>query len=440
MGIAADSVRTYFFRIATLIVGFLMGILTARFLGPTGKGEFSLALLAGSLYTNLFGNLGGAITYQITRLKQPARTVFLTASVYGWGVGLLTLAGFFVFTLLVPGFRPGIYWYVALNAPLLVALTNLSGTWLGLNRITAVNWLGLSSGIILLVAMLIGYFGFRMKLGPSLACWVGAQALVVAGGLWCLRRIWWPLAQKEFRFQLLVDMLGFGWQLGLINLITFLNYRIDMFLVAKFLGPRNLGFYSIAVSAAEMLWFTSSAIGTSIYARVGVAEPDQAGRLTARAARHTLFINIILGLLIWGAVELFLPIIYGEIYRPALAPFRILLPGVLAYGLAGIFSTYFANQLGQPKFSLLVSFISMCVNLGISLWLIPRMGMTGGAWATAISYLSAIVILIGFFHRKSGLGFREVLLINRGDFEDYRCLGITISHYLLRKIGWKKNG
>jgi O-antigen/teichoic acid export membrane protein len=440
MGIAADSVRTYFFRIATLITGLLMGILTARFLGPTGKGEFSLALLVGSLYTNLFGNLGGAITYQITRLKQPARTVFITASVYGWAVGLLTVAGFLAFTLLVPGFRPGIYWYVALSAPFLVALTNLSGTWLGLNRITAVNWLGLSSGIILLLAMIIGYFGFQMKLGPSLACWVGAQVLAVAGGLWGLRRIWWPPAQKEFRFQLLVDLLGFGWQLGLINLISFLNYRIDMFLVAKFLGPRNLGFYSIAVSAAEMLWFTSSAIGTSIYARVGVAEPDQAGRLTARAARHTLFINIMLGLLFWGAVELLLPIVYGEIYRPSLTPFRILLPGVLAYGLAGIFSTYFANQLGQPKFSLLVSLISMGINLGISLWLIPRMGMTGGAWATAISYLSAIAILIGFFHRKSGLGLREVLLINRGDLEDYRCLGITISHYLLRKIGWKKNG
>ena len=437
MGIAADSARTYLFRIATLITGFLMGVLTARFLGPAGKGDFSLILLVSSLYTNIFGNLSGAITYQMTRLKRPPQVVFNTANLYGWAVGGLTILGFWAFTRLFPGFHLNLYWFVALNAPFVLALTNLSGTFLGLNRVTAVNWLGLASGIILLILMTVGFFGFKMGTSGAATCWVVAQILTVAGGLWISRRFWWPLERRSFQPALLRQMLGFGWQLGLINLVTFMNYRVDMFLVAKFLGSKKLGFYSIAVSGAEMLWFTSSAIGTAIYARVGMEEHEAASRLTARAARHTLMINIILGLLMWVAFELLMPLIYGEVYRPSLVPFRILLPGVLAYGLAGIFSTFFANQLGKPKFSLLISFISMSINIAVSFIFIPRIGMTGGAWATTSSYIISIVVLLVIFCRQTKLPMKELLFINEDDIADYRSLARSCAAYLKRRLHWE---
>ncbi len=436
MGIAADSVRTYLFRIATLVTGFIMGVMTARFLGPAGKGDFSLVLLVSSLYTNVFGNLNGAVTYQITRLKRPPQEAFNTANTYAWLVAAVSLVAFWLVTLFMPEYRGSSYWYVALCAPFTLTLTNLSGMLLGLNRVTTVNWLGLTSGLILLSAMAIGYFLLKMGVRGTLACWVVAQALTVLGGLWIARRIWWPPFRERLNLKLLREMLGFGWQLGLINLVTFLNYRVDMFLVAKFLGSRRLGFYSIAVSGAEMLWFTSSAIGTAIYARVGMVEHEAASRLTARAARHTLIINVILGLLMWAAFELLLPVIYGEVYRPSIVPFRILLPGVLAYGLAGIFSTFFANQLGKPKFSLLISFISMAINIIVSTLLIPRVGMIGGAWATTTSYIISIIVLITIFCRKTGLSVREVLLINQADTEDYKLLWQTIKNYLLRKFRW----
>ncbi|TCL61804.1 O-antigen/teichoic acid export membrane protein [Hydrogenispora ethanolica] len=434
MGIATDSVRTYLFRIATLTIGFIMGVLTARFLGPAGKGDFSLILLVSSLYTNVFGNLSGAITYQISRLHRPPQLVFTTANVYSWVVGVLTILGFWCFTSLFPESHLNLYWFVALNAPFVLALTNLSGTYLGLNRVVVVNWLGLTSGAILFVFMTLGFFGLKMGLRGTAICWVTAQILTVAGGLWVSRRIWWPFERRNVQPGLLREMLSFGWQLGLINLVTFLNYRVDMFLVAKFLGSRQLGFYSIAVSGAEMLWFTSSAIGTAIYARVGMVEHEAASRLTARAARHTLVINMVLGFLMWLGFEFLLPFVYGEIYRPSLVPFRILLPGVLAYGLAGIFSTFFANQLGKPKFSLLISSISMSVNIIVSLLLIPRLGMSGGAWATTLSYIISIMVLLGIFCRQTKLPLRELLMITQKDLDDYRLLVKNIIAYLKRKF------
>ena len=433
MGIASDSFRTYIFRIATMVMSLGMGIMTARFLGPAGKGIFSLALLINSFYATAFGNLNGAMTYQISRLRESPRRVFVTASFYGWGIGLLTIASFWVYTILVPDFKPGYLWLVVLNTPFTLAVSTLSGTFLGMNKVSSVNWQGFFSGFILLLLFAIGYFGFKMDVNTTLVCWLISQVLVVLGGLWVSRPLFLPLSKDSFHPGLLKKMLGFGWQLGLINLVTFLNYRVDMFLVTKFLGTKNLGFYSIAVSGAEFLWFTSSAIGTAIYARIGMAEEGQAGLLTARAVRHTLLINILLGLGIWGAFEFLLPIVYGEIYRPSLVPFRILLPGVLAYGLAGIFSTYFANQLGKPKFSLLISFISMTINIIISFILIPKIGMAGGAWATTISYLFSITLLIVIFCRKTHLRWSDLFLISKADLADYQLLGQNLLDYFRRK-------
>ena len=229
-------------------------------------------------------------------------------------------------------------------------------------------------------------------------------------------------------------MLKFGWQLGLINLITFLNYRVDMFLVAHFLGKGQLGFYSIAVSLAELLWFTSTAIGTAIYARMGMADLQQAGLLTAKAVRHTLFINLLCGVALWVGAEVFLTLIYGEVYRPALVPLRILLPGVLAYGLAGIFSAFFTNQLGRPRVALCISLMAMLLNILVCLVLIPQLGIAGGAWATTISYLVAIGVLIGIFLKQTKLSWREVFWLNRDDWADYRKLAGNVGAYLSQRL------
>ena len=187
MGIATDSLRTYLFRIANLTVGFLSGVLTARFLGPEGKGTFTLALLIGTLYSNIFGNLGGAITYQLTRLQARPQPVFLTASVYGWVIGLATIGGFWLYTLLAPEFEPGFWWLVVLNAPLLLTLTNLNGFFMGLNRISILNWLSFGSGLILLLCLSIGFLGFGIGVKLALAGWVLAQLLMVGWGYWISR-------------------------------------------------------------------------------------------------------------------------------------------------------------------------------------------------------------------------------------------------------------
>ena len=434
MSIATNSIRTFIFRIITGINGFLIGVATARLLLPAGKGYYTLIFLVYGIFVLIFGNLSGAITYAITRQKQDPRAVFVTASLYSIGVGLLTILGFWIFTRTLSRPIPGFIWVVVCFAPVGLFLTNVSGLFQGLNRIITLNWIGMISGFVQMLLLASGFLGIRVTVKVAVLFWAISQLVTLSGGIWVSRSYWLAPLKQVFQAPLLKQMLKFGWQLGLVNIVAYLNYRVDMFLVERMVGTEKLGLYSVAVNGSEILWYTSTAIAVAICAPVGVASTEQAGRITAKAVRHTLVVNLLLGITLWAGFEFMLPVIYTNLYMPSLAPFRILLPGVMAYGLAGIFSTYFTNQLGKPKIPLLISALSMSLNVVICLILIPRLGMAGGAWATTISYLLAIGLLIRLFMKNAKISLVELFTINQDDIDDYKQLWESGRKFLAQKV------
>jgi O-antigen/teichoic acid export membrane protein len=433
MSIATNSLRTYVFRIATGISGILIGIFIARFLGPAGKGYYSGVFLFYNTFTVIAGTLGPAITYQISRLKVSPKVVFLTASLYSCGVGILAIIGFWVFTLFKPGFHPGMIWLVVSVTPLTLIVTNLNGLFQGLNRIITLNWIGIAAGFLQLTLLCIGFLGFRINVQVAIIFWLVGQLTTFIAGLWVSREFWWPLHLHLVSFPLLKELLTFGSQISLGSLIGILNSRIDSFLVLAFLRTKQYGLYSVAVNAAELLWYASGAISVAICAHVGTATLKRAGQLTAKAVRHTLLINIPLAVLMWS-VSWFIPFVYGERFAASMLPYQIMLPGILAYSIASIFSTYFTNQLGKPKFPLLISTVSMLIDLGVSLLLIPRWGLLGGALANTLSYCLSISLLIAIFCKKAGISLVELFRITQEDIADYKILWDTVRHSLRRKF------
>ncbi len=434
MSIATNSLRTYVFRIATGISGILIGILIARFLGPTGKGYYSGVFLFYNTFTMVAGTLGPAVTYQITRLKTSPKTVFLTASLYSSAIGVLAIISFWVFTLFKPGYHLGMIWLVVSVTPLTLIVTNLNGLFQGLNRIITLNWIGIAAGFLQLILLCIGFLGFRINVQIAIVFWLIGQLTTFMAGLWVSREFWWPPQFQYVSFRLLKELLTFGGQISLGSLIGILNSRIDSFLVLAFLKTKQYGLYSVAVNAAELLWYASGAISVAICAHVGSATLKRAGQLTAKAVRHTLLINIPLAALMWS-VSWLIPLVYGERFTTAMLPYRIMLPGILAYSIASIFSTYFTNQLGKPKFPLLISTISMLIDFGLSVLLVPRWGLVGGALANTLSYCLSISLLIAIFCKKAGISVVELFRITQEDIADYKILWETIRHSLSRKIG-----
>ena len=190
-------------------------------------------------------------------------------------------------------------------------------------------------------------------------------------------------------------------------------------MVEVLLGQRELGIYAVGVRVAEGLWFFSQAIMTATYASIGALTREESARLTARGMRHSLFIIGVIAAALLVVADPLLRLLYTDAYHAAVAPFRWLVPGIAAYGLASVLSAYYTNQRGHPHVPLVIAGLSTLLNLTACVTLIPLLGLSGAAIASTIGYTVAIVAGLIAFQRSTRLPWREILLINGSDLRDY---------------------
>jgi len=64
--------------------------------------------------------------------------------------------------------------------------------------------------------------------------------------------------------------------------------------------------------------------------------------------------------------------------------------------------------------------ISLGVNIPLNLWLIPRWGISGAAFASTVSYIIGTLVIISIFVKISHKSWGEILIIKKTDFQEYK--------------------
>jgi Na+-driven multidrug efflux pump len=70
--------------------------------------------------------------------------------------------------------------------------------------------------------------------------------------------------------------------------------------------------------------------------------------------------------------------------------------------------------------NLVTQAFSVLLNILLNLWLIPRYGILGAAWASLVSYSCEAVLITSVFVSGSGRTLRQLFVPQRADFESYR--------------------
>lgn len=415
-----DSALNLAARVLAVLLGAALMLLTAR-LGTVPQGAFALFVAAEAVLLAALSGFGVVLARQVSHhghAPGPAATAALVTSVMA-GLGLAAVLG--IGAWLSPGAvspaGPGrsagvglgggdsILPWLALAAPLLFVPANLSGVWLGQSDMKALARLMLAPPVLTLMGIGVAWAANgRVTLVSVLAAWVVARGLVGLGAIVAARRAGW-LAWPEA---------GWGWirghldlrfiaTIGLTNLVSLLNYKVDLFLVEHFLGRAPTGVYSIAVALAELMWLVSSAVTTAAYARIGSAGRAQAAALAWRAMRSSVLVLLAISPLLWAIAAWWVPVLLGEPYRPAMPLLAVLLPGVALYGGASALSAWFTNHAGRPMVPARLAALSLVINVAVSLVAIPRLGPMGGALATTLSYTVTMIVGAIWFARASGL-------------------------------------
>jgi O-antigen/teichoic acid export membrane protein len=213
---------------------------------------------------------------------------------------------------------------------------------------------------------------------------IASGACCTIAGVWLLRHTIRPRMAKLPRLR---EMLRFAVPLMPAALAMWVMGLSDRVFIEKFLDTGEVGLYQAGASLATAVGLITGAFVTAWgpFALSQQREPE-APALYARG----LLLYLALGGAMVAGVALFTPEALRLLARPdylgAAPVVGILSLGVLANGLASIAST----GLNLAKKSAPVTagvFIASVVSVALNIALIPLLGKTGSAWASAISWM-----------------------------------------------------
>jgi len=425
-----------------MLVSFLtsMGasVLTARFLGPEGKGVYALILLLPSLVV-IFANLGvgTATTYLVSQRSYPlpqvlGSTVFLGLSIGGIGLlcGLLLVLSLYRTAFLdVP--KADLFLCLVF-IPANVIFLYLQGILLGMRRVVHYNAIILVHSGMNLLLIAIALCVFRSGVHGLLVAQAAVWFFVVNILFFSTRRV-----VGNMRFSLdteyLRQIFSFGAKSHVGYVLSMMHYRADILLVGFYLGPVQVGFYSISTALAERLWMGSLAVSTVLFPRLSEKGCEsRRNELTPLVARTILLMTGV------GAVTLALLArflvcgLYSEVFLPSVQSLQALLAGVVALSVSRVLASDIASR-GHPMLNSYVGAASFALNIILNVLWIPRYGIVGAAWASTTSYGVASLGQLLIYCRLSGISWTSVLLVQRAD--------LLVFHQVLADLfQWVRSG
>ena len=211
----------------------------------------------------------------------------------------------------------------------------------------------------------------------------------------------------------------FGVKTHIANLAQFLNYRLDVFIIAMYLPPESVGYYAVATLISERLWTIPNSIGIVLFPKVSSTSNENANLITAQVARNTLFLVTCLVIIIATASYPIIDYLFGDEFIPAVKPMLFLLPGITTLSVSKIFAADLSGR-GRPQYATYASMSSLISNVFLNLILIPRLGIGGAAIASSISYTIASIILFLAFINVSRIPWKDTLFLKSSDFSNYK--------------------
>ncbi len=218
---------------------------------------------------------------------------------------------------------------------------------------------------------------------------------------------------KEINKNSIKDLFKRGIIIYFSNLSTFLNYRLDMFLLKIFSNFKNIGFYSIAVGLVERLWILPESIRNIVFLEIAGKRKDS--EFMCIVTRITIFFVFVISLLLGLISFKLIPLFYSNAYIKAIVPFNLLLPGVVFFSFSKILASFFYGK-DMIYVNTISSIVSFIINLILNIFLIPKYGIIGASISTTFSYLIGGIIHIFYFKNFTGNNLIDILLIKKSDF------------------------
>jgi O-antigen/teichoic acid export membrane protein len=382
-------------RIVRGAIGVLFGLLIARELGPAAFGQLGFAQALTAI-TGIFALLGleTVVVREIVRDPRSAGEVLgsaallrLVGALFGFGAAMAA----------IHLFHPAdteLHLLVAiLAAGSLFQVSDVIELYFQANakfRLASMARLGAClANALLRTGLLLS--------GASVSAFAWCFTFEIGVGTFLLWRFYRPAAEQ--RWQVRADrirkLVRDGWPLAASALIIMAYMRTDQLLLGQMLGTDTLGIYMAAVRLTEMWYVLPIALAAAAFPHIVEARQRSSAEFTS--AMYGLYRSLAAAALVLGVVLALgagpiVSLLYGAQYAESAAVLRIYAWATIPVFM-GMASERYLIASGHTGIALMRTLLGFAANIGLNLYLIPRIGAVGAAWATAGAYFVSVFSL-----------------------------------------------
>jgi O-antigen/teichoic acid export membrane protein len=406
-GLIRAGIVTYAFSGLTLVANLVTGIVTARALGPDGRGVtvalMTVAQLAGFLFAM---GVAQSLSYFIARRPQDASSLLTT-----WVLMLLPLTAIAIAIsqLLLPAIFAtdgdqaiDIGRWFMFTIALVVGLELMYGLLLGRHDFFVYNLLRFAQPVLTAVSYVFLWWRDALTVESALIAASVATGLTMTAGLG--RTVRWigigPPIPRLGRETLWYGARGQG-----ATAAANVTARLDVAMLPAFVTTANVGLYSVATNVSLIVYQLSNTFA-GLVLPAAARDPERASAKVVGSLWASLAVAGLLALVLAVCARPLLGLIYGDDFRDAAEPLLLILPGAVLFAGSSILGAGIYAA-GRPFTSTVTQVVGMVVTV-VGLFAFLRIGgITAAALVSSASYAAVFVVSLVAYKRVTGVPWRR---------------------------------
>lgn len=394
--------KTLFSRALILLINFFMVILTTHLWGAEGKGIISIMIANMSIIAiinNVIG--GGSITYYISKvgldkLILPSYIWILICTIICTIIVAVTQSTHYIFYLLV---------MTLLNSLFSMHLSLFTGK----ENFKFYNIYSLLLPVLLVIFTLFFEFFVGLKSIKSyIYGYIAALFIVWLVSLYNSLKLL-PIKKVSFSFDIVKQVIRYGWQIEFSSFLQFINYRLSYFFILHYSDIRSVGLFSVGIALAESVWMISRSISIVLYARI-INNPEGTNiDITKSSAKLSFVFSSLLAIIMLLMPSSVYGFIFGQDFVIVKGIMVLIFPGIIAGAVSLIYGHYFSATY-QNMTLIIKSSIGIIFTIGLSILLIPKMGINGACITVATSYIASSIYLMLKFYKITKFNIKDFVI------------------------------
>ena len=378
-------------KVFRISVGLFVGAWMARYLEPDAFGLYSYALSFVGLFA-IFSSLGmdSVLVKELVNHETKDKEIINTGLCLRFTASLIVISAIFITSNIFINDRLSLQLILIASSSVLLQSFNIIDLHLQsrvLGRYTAyVNSIALFSSSLVKIFLIINQ--------ASLVAFVYVvifESAVLAGGYiytYMKTSSSHKIAFKFVNIDLGLSILKKSWPVLISTVFVTIYMKIDQIMIMQFLGSSAVGQYAVALKLSESWYFIPGVVATSFFPAIISAKNESSVTYNNRLSRLyslMIYLSVFIAILVtlWGGSMI--EFLYGDQYKNAQAPLIIhIWAGVFVF--VGNVTTRWMISENLQIYAATYSGIGAVLNIVLNYVLLPKIGVTGAAIATLVSY------------------------------------------------------